>query len=119
MAANAWTSADAGETWDGPHATGTQRAVLCIVNGEFWLCGKKSLASTDGKTWRDLPVAVPEGQVIADDKGTLISIHPQRFNILRSIDGGQSWQEVYAFKPADVKGGAQGLRDGAFGLVAP
>jgi hypothetical protein len=26
MAANTWMSADAGETWEGPYATGTQRA---------------------------------------------------------------------------------------------
>jgi photosystem II stability/assembly factor-like uncharacterized protein len=119
IAANAWTSSDAGETWDGPHATGTQRAALSIVNGEFWLCGKKSRASSDGKTWRDLPAAVPEGQVIASDKGTLISIHPQRTNILRSTDGGKTWQEVHQYTAPDIKGGAQGLRAGAFGLVAP
>ena len=119
MAVNAWTSVDAGETWDGPNATGAQRASLSVVNGEFWLCGKHSRASVDGKTWRDLPAAVPEGQVIASDKGTLISIHPQRFNIQRSTDGGETWQVVYSFVPADIKGGAQGLRDGAFGLVAP
>jgi photosystem II stability/assembly factor-like uncharacterized protein len=118
-AANVWTSAYAGETWDGPHATGTQRAPLSVVNGEFWLCGKHSRASVDGKTWRDLPSAVPVGQVIASDKGTLISIHPQRFNIQRSTDGGETWHEVHSFVPADIKGGAQGLRDGAFGLVAP
>jgi photosystem II stability/assembly factor-like uncharacterized protein len=118
-AANAWTSADAGETWDGPHATGTQRAILSVVGGEFWLCGKISRASTDGKTWRDLPTAVPEGQVIASDQGTLISIHVQRTNIQRSIDGGKTWQEVHRYDPPDIKGGAQGLRAGAFGLVAP
>jgi photosystem II stability/assembly factor-like uncharacterized protein len=120
LAANTWTSADAGETWDGPHATGTQRAALSVVNGEFWLCGKKNPRGTiDGKTWRDLPAAVPEGQVIAGDKGTLISIHSQRFNIQRSTDGGETWQEVHSYQPAEIKGGAQGLRDGAFGLVAP
>jgi photosystem II stability/assembly factor-like uncharacterized protein len=59
MAAKVWTSANAGETWDGPHATGTQRASLSVVNGEFWLSGKTSRASADGKTWRDLPAAVP------------------------------------------------------------
>ncbi len=118
-AANAWTSADAGETWDGPHTTGTQRAVLSVVGSEFWLCGKKSRASADGKTWGDLPAAVPEGKIIASDKGTLISIASQRFNILRSTDGGKSWQEVHSYTPPDIKGGAQGLRDGAFGLVAP
>jgi hypothetical protein len=89
------------------------------VNGGFWLCGKKSRASVEGQTWRDLSATVPEGQVIASDKGTLISIHPQRFNIQRSTDGGQTWQEVHSFTPADIKGGAQGLRDGAFGFVAP
>ena len=118
-AANAWTSADAGETWDGPHATGTQRAALSVVNGEFWLCGKMSRASSDGRTWRDLPAAVPEGQVIASDQGTLISIHAQRTNIQRSTDGGETWQEVHRYDPPDIKGGAQGLRAGAFGLVAP
>jgi photosystem II stability/assembly factor-like uncharacterized protein len=118
-ATNAWTSPDAGETWDGQHATGTQRAVLSVVGSEFWLCGKKSRASADGKTWRDLPAAVPEGKIIASDKGTLISIQPQRTNILRSTDGGKSWQEVHSYTPPDIKGGAQGLRDGAFGLVAP
>ena len=117
--ANAWTSGDAGETWDGPHATGTQRASLSVVNGEFWLCGKKSRASTDGKTWRDLPAAVPEGQVIASDKGTLISIHPNRTSIQRSADGGNTWQEVHQYTPPEVEGGAQGLRAGEFGLVSP
>lgn len=118
-AANAWTSADAGETWAGPFATGTKRAVLSVVNGEFWLCGKTSRASTDGKTWRDLPAAVPEGQVIASDQGTLVSIHPQRTHILRSGDRGETWEEVHRYEPEEIGGGAQGLRDGAFGRVAP
>lgn len=118
-AVNAWTSADAGETWTGPHATGTQRAVLSVVGREFWLCGKKSRASSEGKTWRELPATVPEGKVIASDNGTLISIHQQRTNIQRSTDGGKSWQEVHRYEPPDIKGGAQGLRAGAFGLVAP
>ena len=119
IAENTWTSADAGETWNGPYATGTRRAALSVVNGEFWLCGKQSRASTDGQSWRDLPAAVPEGQVISSDQGTLISIHPQRFNILRSTNGGQSWSEVHSFVPAEIQGGAQGLRAGAFGFVAP
>ena len=118
-AANGWTSADADGTWTGPHVTGTQRAVLSVIGSEFWLSGKKSRASNDGKTWRDLPAAVPEGKIIASDNGTLISIHPQRTNILRSTDGGKSWQEVHRYTPPDIKGGAQGLRAGAFGLVAP
>ncbi len=117
--ANSWTSTDGGEKWDGPHATGTQRAILSVVGSEFWLCGKKSRASADGKTWRDLPAAVPEGKLIASEKGTLISIHPQRFNILRSSNSGQSWQEVNSYTPPEIKGGAQGLRAGVFGLVAP
>ncbi len=115
--ANVWTSADAGETWSGPHSTGAKRAVLSEVRGEFWLCGKPSRASADGQTWRDLPAVVPLGQIIASDIGTLISIHPQRTNILRSADGGKTWQEVHSYKPDDVGGGAQGLRDGAFGFL--
>jgi hypothetical protein len=94
MAANTWMSADAGETWEGPYATGTQRAALSVVNGEFWLCGKRSRTSSDGKTGRDLPAAIPEGQAIAGDKGTIISIHPQRFNIQRSANGGTTWDDL-------------------------
>lgn len=116
---NAWTSTDAGESWSGPFPTGAKRAVLSEVRGEFWLTGKPSRASADGRTWRDLPAAVPLGQVIASDKGTLVSIHPQRANILRSADSGKSWQEVHSYEPEKVQGGAQGLRDGAFGLVNP
>lgn len=118
-AANAWTSTDAGDTWTGPHATGTQRASLSVVGNEFWLCGKKSRASADGQTWRDLPAAVPEGKIIASDQGTLISIHQQRTNIQRSPDGGKTWQGVHQYTPPDIKGGAQGLRAGAWGLVTP
>lgn len=118
-AENAWTSRDSGETWTGPHATGTKRATLSEVRGEFWLTGKPSRLSADGKTWRDLPAAVPGGQVIASDKGTLVSIAPQRFNILRSADGGKSWAEVHSYQPPDVQGGAQGLRAGAFGYLKP
>lgn len=114
---NAWTSADAGDTWTGPHPTGAKRSVLSEVRGEFWLTGKPSRASADGKTWRDLPAAVPAGQVIASDKGTLVSIAASRFNILRSGDGGKTWQAVHAYEPEKISGGAQGLRDGAFGLV--
>jgi hypothetical protein len=117
--ANAWTSGDAGETWEGPFPTGTKRTVLSVVGEEFWLCGKPSRASADGKTWRDLPASVPNGQVIASNQGTLVSIHPQRCNILRSSDRGASWEEVYSYQPDQIEGGAQGLRDGAFGLVAP
>jgi hypothetical protein len=116
--ANAWTSGDAGETWSGPFPTGTKRAVLSVAGGEFWLCGKPSRASVDGKTWRDLPAAVPAGQVIASDGGTLVSIHPQRTNIQRSTDHGETWTEVFSYQPEKVEGGAQGLRDGAFGKVA-
>jgi hypothetical protein len=117
--AHAWTSADAGETWSGPHPTGTKRAVLSEVRGEFWLAGKPSRASADGKTWRDLPSSVPVGQVIASNQGTLISTHPQRTNILRSADEGESWQEVHRYQPEAVRGGAQGLRDGVFGFLSP
>jgi photosystem II stability/assembly factor-like uncharacterized protein len=117
-AAGMWISADAGQTWTGPHATGTQRAILSVVGDEFWLCGKVSRASRDGKNWRELPAAVPEGKIIASDQGTLISIHPQRSHILRSVDRGKSWQEVHRYIPEEIKGGAQGLRAGAWGLVA-
>lgn len=48
-AVNAWTSADAGETWDGPHATGTQRATLSVVRSEFWLCGKNPAPAATAK----------------------------------------------------------------------
>lgn len=117
-ASNAWTSVDGGESWSGPFPTGARRAVLSVVGGEFWLCGKPSRASADGRTWRDLPAAVPPGQVVASDRGTLLSIQPQRCGVLRSADGGESWTEVHSYEPDRIEGGAQGLRDGAFGFVA-
>jgi hypothetical protein len=94
-------------------------SVLSEVRGAFWLAGKPSRTSADGRTWRDLPAAVPLGQVIASDQGTLISIHQQRENILRSGDGGKTRQEVHSYQPEKIEGGAPGLRDGAFGLAAP
>jgi hypothetical protein len=48
-----------------------------------------------------------------------VSIDRQRFNILRSADGGKTWQEVHQFEPEKISGGAQGLRDGAFGFLKP
>lgn len=115
--ANAFVSGDVGETWDGPFPTGTKRVMLSEVGGEFWLTGKPSRVSADGREWRDLPEAVPAGEVVAADSGTLISIDRQRFNILRRTDGGKSWDEVFSFNPPDIQGGAQGLRDAAFGYV--
>jgi hypothetical protein len=102
-APTSWLASDDGVNWRHltsgatvlPEAKGNPR----IMGEDFWLCGKPSRASADGKTWRDLPAAVPLGQVIASDQGTLVSIHPQRSNILRSADRGESWQEVYSYQP--------------------
>jgi hypothetical protein len=55
---------------------------------------------------------------VASPAGTLISIDRQRFNILRSADGGETWSEVHTFQPeTEHVHGAQGLRDIAFGYV--
>ncbi len=55
---------------------------------------------------------------MASDKGTLINIDPRRFTILRSPDAGNTWQEVFTFKPeTQYVHGSQGLRDIAFGYV--
>ena len=117
--ANVFVSADAGDTWDGPFPTGVERTTLSLVGKEFWLVSSKGArASADGRTWRDLPEGIPSGKIVASPEGTLISIDRQRFNILRSTDGGQSWSEVYSFEPEteDVHG-AQGLRDIVFGYT--
>ena len=53
---------------------------------------------------------------MASPGGTLISIDRRRFNILRSGDRGETWNEVYAFEPETQHvHGAQGLRDIVFG----
>ena len=116
---NVFVSNDAGDTWGGPFATGTSRASLSMVNGEFWLVAKSSSrTSADGKTWRDLAEGIPEGKIVASPAGTLISIQRRRSNILRSDDGGNSWHEVYTFEPeTEHVHGAQGLRDIVFGYV--
>lgn len=115
---NAWRSQDAGNTWDGPHPTGSKRNTLSVVKGEFWLIGTPSRASADGHAWRDLPTGIPAGQIVASDKGALISISGSRFNIQRSTDDGKTWSEVFTFKPEteNVHGG-QGLRDVVAGVV--
>lgn len=117
--ANVFASAAAGDTWAGPFPTGVERATLSVVGNEFWLVSSKAArASVDGRTWRELPKGIPAGKIVASPTGTLISIDRQRFNILRSIDGGQSWSEVYAFPPeTEHVHGAQGLRDIVFGYT--
>jgi hypothetical protein len=121
IGANVFVSADAGESWAGPFASGTQRATLSVVGKEFWLVGSKvSRASSDGKSWRDLRSGIPTGKMVASPQGTLISIDRQRFNILRSIDGGKTWLEVYSFTPeTQYVHGGQGLRDIVFGYTTP
>jgi photosystem II stability/assembly factor-like uncharacterized protein len=115
---NVFRSSDGGDTWDGPFATGTNRVSLSVANGSFWLAGKVSRVSMDGKAWRDLPETVPSGKIAASDRGTLISIDRRRFNILRSSDGGKTWNEVHRFEPeTEHVHGAQGLRDVVFGYT--
>lgn len=116
--ANAFVSTDAGDTWEGPFPTGSTRAVLSEVAGRFCLAGKPSRVSRDGREWQSLPDVVPSGKLVGSDTGTLISIDRQRCNILRSADGGKSWDEVYSYEPPAIGGGAQGLRDAVFGWVA-
>lgn len=119
---NVLRSVDGGMTWTA-HPLGVTRpegrsAGLSLVNGEFWVTGKTSKASQDGITWRDLPADMPSGRVAASDKGTLINVNRGRTSILRSADGGKSWQVVYKFTPTpEAVGGAQGFADVEFGFV--
>ena len=120
--ANTFVSEDAGDSWSGPFPTGTARASLNRVGGEFWVVGAKAArASVDGRTWRDLPKSIPTGKIIASPEGTLINIDRRRTSILRSANGGGSWQEVFAYEQPKSPHihGAQGLRDIAFGHLAP
>lgn len=115
---NVFRSLDGGDTWDGPYATRTSRVTMSVANGSFWLAGKVSRVSKDGKAWKDLPETVPAGKIAASSRGTLISIDRRRFNILRSGDGGKTWNEVYRFQPeTEHVHGAQGLRDVVFGFA--
>ena len=114
----AFRSSDGGQTWAGPTPTGVTRATLSVAGDEFWVTGENSAASRDGVEWRPLPAAVPPGKVAASETGTLINIDAKRFTILRSADGGESWQEVHQFAPStEYVHGAQGLRDLAYGKV--
>jgi photosystem II stability/assembly factor-like uncharacterized protein len=119
VGANVFVSADAGNSWDGPFATGVERATLSLVGKAFWLVSTKAArGSIDGRSWRDLPKGIPTGKIVASPEGTLISIDRQRFNILRSADRGENWNEAYTFEPeTEHVHGAQGLRDVAFGYV--
>jgi photosystem II stability/assembly factor-like uncharacterized protein len=80
---------------------------------------KAARGSIDGRSWRDLPKGIPTGKIVASPEGTLISISRQRFNVLRSTDGGKTWNEVYTFQPeTEHVHGAQGLRDIVFGYTS-
>lgn len=119
---HAFVSKDAGDTWEGPFPTGTERVSLSLVGEEFWLVGERSQAraSVDGRAWRDLPEGMPGGKVVASPEGTLISIDRRRYDIQRSGDRGQTWEVVHTFEPeTEYVHGAQGLRDIAFGYVTP
>jgi hypothetical protein len=114
-------STDGGETWS-VHPTGAGQVsgatCLSFVNGEFWLMGKESRASKDGKTWRDLPSSTPPGRHITTDRGTYINIYKKSGTILRSTDG-MTWKEVFELPADEMKtgGGAQGFSDIAFGYI--
>jgi hypothetical protein len=119
LGANAFVSADSGDSWEGPFPTGVERAALSLVGTDFWLVGSNvARASSNGRSWRDLPKGIPTGKIVASPEGTLISISRQRFNILRSTDGGKTWNEVYTFQPeTEHVHGAQGLRDIVYGYT--
>jgi len=117
--AKAWRSSDGGETWEGPFETGAGPGDLSVVDGEFWIVGEQSRSSADGESWKDLPEDMPRGNIIASDKGTLISYARNRLGLLRSDDGGKSWEEVHTYEDPGIGGGAQGVRDAVFGYAAP
>jgi len=121
---NAFISSDAGDSWEGPFATGAQgrRVNLSVVGDEFWLSDvKRPRASADGRSWRELPESVPADARFAgsEDTGSVIAIDRQR--ILHSTDAGETWTEVYSYEiPADAHVQRhQSLHDCAWGRVAP
>ncbi|MEM9016285.1 MAG: sialidase family protein [Verrucomicrobiota bacterium] len=119
--ANVFVSADAGETWEGPSPTGLDRATMSLVGDEFWIVSARgSRATKDGKDWRELPEGIPRGKIVSSPDGALVNIERRRCSLLRSGDGGASWDEVYSFEEPKNEHihGAQGFRDLAFGYVA-
>lgn len=121
--ANAFVSSDAGDSWEGPFPTGAdggRRATLSLVDDEFWVTGRGLTAhsSADGKTWQKRPDAVPASKLAGSPEGTLIAIQDQ--SILRSTDGGETWNEVYSYEiPASSPiQKAQGLRELTFGTIS-
>ena len=56
-------------------------------------------------------------EVVTSPDGTLISIERQGFHILRSSDGGKTWNEVYRQPETEHVHGVQGLRDMVVGYV--
>jgi hypothetical protein len=108
-------SADGGKTWSPRIDPGAERIgyrALSFVRGEFWLAGRRSRASEDGLTWRDLPDTVPPGPISESDRGTLICV--TRDKIYRSSDG-IAWNVVFT---VPEKSTSWSLRHVAFGHVA-
>jgi hypothetical protein len=108
-------STDGGETWSEKIDPGVERIAyrgLSFVRGEFWLAGRKSRASKDGLTWRDLPDSVPPGPFAESDSGTLICVTGDK--IYRSSNG-VTWKVVFT---VPEKSSSWTLRHVAFGRVA-
>ncbi len=119
----AWRSTDGGDSWEvapvGVKDISSRSFGLNVIGDEFWITGNElSRASKDGLNWRDLPEGFPAGRLAVSDQGTLISVSRKRHNILRSEDGGETWEKVYTFQPhPEAAGGAQGLGGIAWGKV--
>jgi len=109
-----YRSTDEGKTWEGPTKLETGWPSFSIVDGEFWVVGRKSYASKDGIDWRPLPATIPEGVILQTSKGTLLSVGKGRNDVQRSTDGGETWEVVHEFEGAE---GAQGLVDIREGLI--
>ena len=105
---NVYRSTDEGLTWERTFEFEGHWPYMTLVNGEVWLVGKSSFSSKDGIEWTALPESIPDGKLLETSQGTLLSIDGRRDGILRSTDGGETWEEVYTFEGVE---GANGLAD--------
>ncbi|MCH2209288.1 MAG: glycoside hydrolase [Lentisphaerales bacterium] len=115
-----YRSTDKCQTWEkvplGIERPASRSSCLSVAGGYVWATGITAKKSKDGINWEEVPQKNLSGIISASEKGTLINVSRKRQSILRSTNGGKTWQEVYTFS-SDGKGGAQGLADVAWGKV--
>jgi photosystem II stability/assembly factor-like uncharacterized protein len=126
-------SVDSGEHWAAHASGGVGAPVACWMDrtGEVFAVGCGVLRRSAGGAWTNMPL--PEGvdltAISGDNRGNVFAVGRQGV-LLRSIDGGESWDDVHLEAHTEFDGswvvvrrgpvtGVWGFADGRVAVVGP